>query len=92
MGMIRAMAWALPMVKFARLPVADVDECADGRCAQTCVNSPGGYTCHCDGRGGLKLSPDMNTCEVVSSGKRGHQETWCPWGRWRCGTGCLSRA
>lgn len=45
--------------------LADVDECAEGRCEQACVNSPGSYTCHCDGRGGLKLSPDMNTCEVA---------------------------
>lgn len=53
------------MLNFAVSPVAtDVDECAEGRCEQACVNSPGGYTCHCDGRGGLKLSPDMNTCEV----------------------------
>lgn len=30
------------------------------------MNSPGSYTCHCDGRGGLKLSQDMDTCEVGS--------------------------
>lgn len=44
---------------------ADVDECAEGRCEQACVNAPGTYTCHCNGRGGLKLSQDMNTCEVA---------------------------
>lgn len=49
----------------ASLWLADVDECAEGRCEQACVNSPGSYTCHCDGRGGLKLSRDMNTCEVA---------------------------
>lgn len=43
----------------------DVDECTEGRCEQACVNSPGTYTCHCNGRGGLKLSRDMNTCEVA---------------------------
>lgn len=43
---------------------ADVDECAQGRCEQTCSNTLGSYTCHCNGRGGLKLSPDMDTCEV----------------------------
>ncbi|KAL2310596.1 hypothetical protein Nmel_002259 [Mimus melanotis] len=25
----------------------------------------GSYTCHCDGRGGVKLSQDMNTCENI---------------------------
>lgn len=49
------------------LVAADVDECAEGRCEQACVNSPGSYSCHCDGRGGLKLSQDMNTCEVALS-------------------------
>ncbi|XP_036897990.1 growth arrest-specific protein 6 isoform X2 [Sturnira hondurensis] len=43
----------------------DVDECAEGRCEQACVNSPGTYACHCNGRGGLKLSQDMNTCEDI---------------------------
>lgn len=35
------------------------------------MNSPGSYTCHCDGRGGLKLSRDMDTCEVGSPWPRG---------------------
>jgi len=43
------------------------------RCEQVCANSPGSYTCHCDGRGGLKLSQDMSTCEVVPGGGRGQQ-------------------
>uniref|UniRef100_A0A8D0FZH2 Growth arrest specific 6 n=1 Tax=Strix occidentalis caurina TaxID=311401 RepID=A0A8D0FZH2_STROC len=42
----------------------DINECEEKLCEQTCVNSPGSYTCHCDGRGGVKLSRDMNTCEV----------------------------
>ena len=54
-----------PVGSGASLWPADVDECAEGRCEQACVNSPGSYTCHCDGRGGLKLSQDMNTCEVA---------------------------
>ncbi|XP_010829835.1 PREDICTED: growth arrest-specific protein 6 [Bison bison bison] len=45
--------------------VADTDECVEGRCEQVCANSPGSYTCHCDGRGGLKLSQDMSTCEDI---------------------------
>ncbi|CAH2223311.1 growth arrest-specific 6 [Pelobates cultripes] len=43
----------------------DIDECKEGRCEQTCVNSPGSYTCHCDGRGAVKLSHNMNTCEDI---------------------------
>ncbi|XP_044526432.1 growth arrest-specific protein 6 [Gracilinanus agilis] len=43
----------------------DVNECEEKLCEQTCVNSPGSYTCHCDGRGGVKLSHDMNTCEDI---------------------------
>ncbi|XP_069493225.1 growth arrest-specific protein 6 isoform X2 [Ambystoma mexicanum] len=43
----------------------DVDECEQKLCEQTCVNTPGSYTCHCDGRRGVKLSSDMNTCEDI---------------------------
>uniref|UniRef100_A0A8B9R079 Growth arrest specific 6 n=1 Tax=Anas platyrhynchos TaxID=8839 RepID=A0A8B9R079_ANAPL len=43
----------------------DINECEQQLCEQTCVNSPGSYTCHCDGRGGVKLSQDMNTCENI---------------------------
>ncbi|XP_063160955.1 growth arrest-specific protein 6 [Candoia aspera] len=43
----------------------DVDECEQNFCEQTCVNSQGSYTCHCNGRGGVKLSSDMNTCEDI---------------------------
>ncbi|XP_074155701.1 growth arrest-specific protein 6 isoform X2 [Sminthopsis crassicaudata] len=43
----------------------DVNECEEKLCEQTCVNSPGSYACHCDGRGGVKLSHDMNTCEDI---------------------------
>ncbi|XP_075056266.1 growth arrest-specific protein 6 [Mixophyes fleayi] len=43
----------------------DIDECEEKRCEQTCVNSYGSYSCHCDGRGGVKLSNDMNTCEDI---------------------------
>ncbi|XP_065447834.1 growth arrest-specific protein 6 isoform X4 [Chrysemys picta bellii] len=42
----------------------DVNECEEKLCEQTCVNSPGSYTCHCDGKGRVKLSQDMNTCEI----------------------------
>uniref|UniRef100_A0A452GLF7 Uncharacterized protein n=1 Tax=Gopherus agassizii TaxID=38772 RepID=A0A452GLF7_9SAUR len=43
----------------------DVNECEEKLCEQTCVNSPGSYTCHCDGKGRVKLSQDMNTCEDI---------------------------
>ncbi|XP_067419742.1 growth arrest-specific protein 6 isoform X1 [Emydura macquarii macquarii] len=43
----------------------DVNECEEKLCEQTCVNSPGSYICHCDGKGRVKLSQDMNTCEDI---------------------------
>ncbi|XP_040281020.1 growth arrest-specific protein 6 isoform X2 [Bufo bufo] len=43
----------------------DINECEEKRCEQTCVNTPGSYSCHCDGRGGVKLSHDMSTCEDI---------------------------
>ncbi|XP_062982252.1 growth arrest-specific protein 6 [Elgaria multicarinata webbii] len=43
----------------------DVDECEQNLCEQTCVNTPGSYSCHCNGKGGVKLSSDMNTCEDI---------------------------
>lgn len=43
---------------------ADIDECAENTCSQICVNSPGSFTCYCDGKKGFKLSKDMRTCEV----------------------------
>ncbi|NXP04472.1 PROS protein, partial [Thinocorus orbignyianus] len=41
----------------------DIDECAENVCAQLCVNSPGSYSCYCDGKKGFKLSKDMKNCE-----------------------------
>ncbi|KAK9402243.1 vitamin K-dependent protein S [Crotalus adamanteus] len=43
----------------------DIDECAENTCSQICVNSPGSFTCYCDGKKGFKLSKDMTTCETV---------------------------
>ncbi|XP_053311122.1 growth arrest-specific protein 6 isoform X2 [Spea bombifrons] len=43
----------------------DIDECLEQRCEQTCVNTAGSYSCHCDGRGGVKLSHNMNMCEDI---------------------------
>ncbi|KGL85287.1 Vitamin K-dependent protein S, partial [Tinamus guttatus] len=43
----------------------DIDECAENTCAQLCVNSPGSYSCYCDGKKGFKLSKDMKNCEPV---------------------------
>lgn len=42
----------------------DIDECAENVCAQLCVNSPGSYSCYCDGKKGYKLSKDLKNCEV----------------------------
>lgn len=28
------------------------------------MNSPGSYSCYCDGKKGFKLSKDMKSCEV----------------------------
>ncbi|RMC01721.1 hypothetical protein DUI87_21736 [Hirundo rustica rustica] len=44
----------------------DIDECAENICAQLCVNSPGSYSCYCDGKKGFKLSKDMKNCESVT--------------------------
>lgn len=49
------------------LVFVDINECEEQLCEQMCVNLPGSYTCHCDGRGGVKLSQDMNTCEVCQT-------------------------
>lgn len=67
MDVIREQACAIAQSEVGTFPLwpTDVDECTEGRCEQACVNSPGTYTCHCNGRGGLKLSRDMNTCEVA---------------------------
>uniref|UniRef100_A0A8C6X647 Vitamin K-dependent protein S n=1 Tax=Naja naja TaxID=35670 RepID=A0A8C6X647_NAJNA len=43
----------------------DIDECAENTCSQICVNSPGSFTCYCDGKKGFKLSKDMTTCETI---------------------------
>ncbi|NWX22335.1 PROS protein, partial [Aegotheles bennettii] len=40
-----------------------IDECAENLCGQLCVNSPGSYSCYCDGKKGFKLSKDMKNCE-----------------------------
>ncbi|NXC17129.1 PROS protein, partial [Corythaeola cristata] len=41
----------------------NIDECTENICAQLCVNSPGSYSCYCDGKKGFKLSQDMKNCE-----------------------------
>ncbi|KAM6098300.1 LOW QUALITY PROTEIN: vitamin K-dependent protein S [Theristicus caerulescens] len=45
----------------------DIDECSENICAQLCVNSPGSYSCYCDGKKGFKLSKDMKNCESVTA-------------------------
>ncbi|XP_061671031.1 vitamin K-dependent protein S isoform X2 [Syngnathoides biaculeatus] len=43
----------------------DVDECKVGVCDGTCVNNVGSYTCHCDGRQGLRLADNKHDCERI---------------------------
>lgn len=43
------------------LSFQDVDECGEGRCAQQCVNTPGGFTCSCNP--GYTLNNDGTTCD-----------------------------
>ncbi|XP_078077604.1 growth arrest-specific protein 6-like [Mustelus asterias] len=44
----------------------DVDECEQNICAGSCVNTPGKFTCYCDGKQGLKLATDLLTCTMIS--------------------------
>ncbi|KAL4636271.1 growth arrest-specific protein 6 isoform X1 [Arapaima gigas] len=43
----------------------DVDECETQVCAEECVNTPGSFSCFCDGRRGLKLAQNMRSCEPI---------------------------
>ena len=42
--------------------ISDIDECAvdNGGCDETCINTNGSYSCHCDN--GLKLLSDKKSC------------------------------
>ncbi|XP_077375663.1 vitamin K-dependent protein S [Festucalex cinctus] len=43
----------------------DIDECKGNVCQGVCVNNVGSYTCHCDGRQGLRLADDKHRCERI---------------------------
>uniref|UniRef100_A0A8C6PHC4 Vitamin K-dependent protein S n=1 Tax=Nothobranchius furzeri TaxID=105023 RepID=A0A8C6PHC4_NOTFU len=43
----------------------DVDECELGLCDDMCHNTIGSFTCHCDGRAGLRLAADERRCESI---------------------------
>ncbi|KAG5833405.1 hypothetical protein ANANG_G00275580 [Anguilla anguilla] len=43
----------------------DVDECKQGTCEGQCINTMGSFSCHCDGRQGLKLVEDGRFCEEI---------------------------
>ena len=45
--------------------LSDVDECEMNMCEGTCVNAVGSYSCHCDGRVGLRLGADGRHCEQI---------------------------
>lgn len=65
---------------FCMLPfLLDIDECAENICAQLCVNSPGSYSCYCDGKKGFKLSKDMKNCEVKLQYVKFHAEKSQSW-------------
>ncbi|XP_078402200.1 growth arrest-specific protein 6-like isoform X1 [Cetorhinus maximus] len=43
----------------------DVDECEENICEESCVNTPGKYSCYCDGKRGLKLAADLQSCTPI---------------------------
>ncbi|KAL0985449.1 hypothetical protein UPYG_G00157020 [Umbra pygmaea] len=43
----------------------DLDECESRVCEGVCANTPGSYSCHCDGRQGLRLAGDQRSCVEV---------------------------
>uniref|UniRef100_A0A1A7YKX8 Vitamin K-dependent protein S n=2 Tax=Iconisemion striatum TaxID=60296 RepID=A0A1A7YKX8_9TELE len=43
----------------------DVDECELKLCDETCHNTMGSFTCHCDGREGLRLAANERQCESI---------------------------
>ncbi|XP_037545867.1 vitamin K-dependent protein S [Nematolebias whitei] len=43
----------------------DVDECGTHVCEGTCHNTVGTFTCHCDGREGVRLAADGQNCESI---------------------------
>uniref|UniRef100_UPI00398F877A growth arrest-specific protein 6-like n=1 Tax=Pristiophorus japonicus TaxID=55135 RepID=UPI00398F877A len=47
---------------FSTKSCQDVDECEDNICEEGCVNTPGRYTCYCDGKKELKLAANLQTC------------------------------
>ncbi|XP_051558000.1 vitamin K-dependent protein S [Myxocyprinus asiaticus] len=43
----------------------DLDECEQAGCGGECVNTIGSFSCHCDGRKGVKLAEDGRLCEKI---------------------------
>ncbi|XP_059408280.1 vitamin K-dependent protein S [Carassius carassius] len=43
----------------------DLDECEQDVCDGECVNTIGSFSCHCDGRKGVKLAEDSRQCEKI---------------------------
>lgn len=42
-----------------------MDECGTDVCEGTCHNTVGAFTCHCDGREGVRLAADGQKCESI---------------------------
>lgn len=45
--------------------LSDLDECEQDVCDGECVNTIGSFSCHCDGRKGVKLAEDSRQCEKI---------------------------
>ncbi|XP_043547175.1 growth arrest-specific protein 6-like [Chiloscyllium plagiosum] len=50
---------------FSTKSCEDIDECEENICAGDCVNTRGGYACFCDGKQGLKLAADLQSCTLI---------------------------
>ncbi|XP_030578722.1 vitamin K-dependent protein S isoform X2 [Archocentrus centrarchus] len=50
---------------FTSRACVDVDECEMNVCKGVCINTKGSYSCHCDGRQGLRLAQDGRRCERI---------------------------
>lgn len=64
-GMYKCQCPAGLKYNFTTKTCNDVDECELNLCDGVCVNTVGSYSCHCDGRRGLRLGADGQSCEAI---------------------------